>query len=156
MPQSLAHIAIHTIFSTKKRQRVFLTENMRDNTARYMTGTLANIDCPVIRIAVVVDHVHILHFLSRTRAVADVVGVVKRSSSVWIKAQDWARGNLDFKEFGWQKGYGVFSVSRSRKVGVVVYIDNQMEHHRRQTFKEEYRAFLKKHGLEYDERYVWD
>ncbi len=156
MPQSLAHVALHTIFSTKDRARVFLIEKMRTDVARYMTGAFENLGCPVIRIGVVVDHVHVLHFLSRTRTIADVVGGVKRSSSGWIKAQPWARGNLVFKDFGWQNGYGVFSVSASRKQAVAEYIDNQAVHHKRRTFQDEYRAFLKKHGVEFDERYVWD
>jgi REP element-mobilizing transposase RayT len=85
-----------------------------------------------------------------------VVGTIKRSSSVWIKEQPWAYRNIDFKEFSWQNGYGVFSVSGSRKGVVAEYIDNQMEHHKRQSFQDEYRMFLKKHGLDFDERYVWD
>lgn len=73
------HVAIHLIFSTKNRKRVFLLEDMRSAVAKYMTGILDNIGCPVIRIAVAVEHVHILCFLSRTCTIADMVGSVKRS-----------------------------------------------------------------------------
>jgi len=156
MSQSLAHVALHTVFSTKNRGRVFLIEKMRADVARYMTGAFDNLGCPVIRIGVVVDHVHVLHFMSRTRTIADVAGSVKRSSSTWIKEQPWAHGNVVFKGFAWQKGYGVFSVSASRKRAVADYIDRQMSHHKRQSFRDEYRAFLKKHGVVFDERYVWD
>ena len=156
MPQSLAHLAVHTIFSTKNRQRVFRTQAMRSATAAYATGILKGQNCPVIRIGVVVDHVHVLHFLTRTRTIADVVGCLKRGTSEWIKRQPWARGNIDFKDFAWQKGYGAFSVSPSRKAPVCAYIDGQQEHHHRVTFKDEYRRFLVEHKVEFDERYVWD
>ena len=156
MPQSLDHVAIHLIFSTKNRKRVFLLENMRSEVAKYMTGILDNIGCPVIRIALAVDHVHVLCFLSRTCTIADMVGSVKRSSSSWIKDQPWAHCNLDFKEFGWQNGYAVFSVSASNKQAVSEYIDNQIEHHKRLTFKDEYQGFLKKHGVSFDEKYMWE
>ena len=100
--------------------------------------------------------VHILHVLSRTKTIADVVGTVKRQTNDWIKGQDWARGSMDFHDFHWQKGYGVFSVSESVVPQVKTYINGQIDHHRKMTFQEEFRAFLKKHGIEYDEKYVWD
>jgi len=144
------------VFSTKNRQRVFLTDGMRGDTCRYLTGILNNLDCPLIRINIVTDHVHVLHQMSRTRTIADVVAAAKRESSEWVKTQPWARLNADFAQFHWQKGYGVFSVSESMIPTVIEYIDGQMEHHRRVTFQDEYREFLKRHNLEFDERYVWD
>ncbi len=156
MPQSLARIILHVVFSVRDRHRVFVLNRMQADTCRYMTGVMKNLDCPVIRIGTAVDHVHILHLLSRTRTIADVVGAVKRESSDWIKDQEWARGNSIFADFHWQRGYGAFSVSESRVASVVEYIDGQLQHHRRMTFQDEYRAFLQKHKVEYDERYVWD
>ena len=156
MPQSLARVLLHLVFSTKDRRRVFLLDKMRHDTCRYMTGVLQNIDCAVIRIGTVTDHVHILHLMSRTCTIADVVGTVKRESSEWVKNQPWAQGNADFADFHWQKGYGVFSVSESKVQSVVEYVDRQLEHHGRVTFQEEYREFLHRHKIEFDERYVWD
>ena len=156
MPQSLARVSLHLVFSTKDRRRVFLTDRMQQDTCRYVTGVLKGIDCPVIRINVVTDHAHVLHLMSRTRTIADIAGTVKRESSEWIKDQSWARGNADFAGFHWQKGYGVFSVSESKIPSVVEYIDRQVEHHRRVTFQDEYRAFLRRHGITFDERHVWD
>jgi len=156
MPQSLARVSLHLVFSAKDRRRVFVVQEMRDATAGYITGVLKNLDCPVIRIGVVTEHVHVLYLQSRTETVADVVATVKRESSAWIKDQPWARMNPNFAQFHWQNGYGVFSVSESNVKDVAQYIDGQMKHHKRVTFQDEYRAFLKRHNVPYDERYVWE
>ena len=97
------------------------------------------------------DHVHALFNLSRTWCVADVVKAVKTSTSKWMKKQDPV-----LRRFEWQTGYGAFSVSRSNIRKVDDYIRNQKEHHRRRDFKSEFRGLLKRHDVEYDERYVWD
>ena len=156
MPQSLARVVLHLVFSTKDRRRVFVVQEMRDAAAGYITGVLKNLDCPVIRIGVVIEHVHVLYLQARTETVADVVAAVKRESSAWIKDQPWARMNPNFAQFHWQNGYGVFSVSESSVDDVAKYIDGQMEHHKRVTFQDEYRAFLKRHNVPFDERYVWE
>ena len=156
MPQSLSRLSMHLIFSTKNRRRVFLVAKMREAVAGYITGILKNQECPLMRIGVVTDHVHILYFQSRTKIVSDVVAAVKRESSSWIKKQEWAYLNPDFAQFHWQSGYGIFSVSESRLDDTAKYIDNQMEHHKRVSFQEEYRAFLKNHNIRFDERYVWE
>jgi REP element-mobilizing transposase RayT len=156
MPQSLARISLHLVFSTKDRRRVFVASEMRDAVAGYLTGILKNMDCPVIRIGVATDHAHVLYLQSRKETVADMVAAVKRGSSAWIKDQPWARMNPDFAQFHWQNGYGVFSVSESSVKDVVKYINSQMEHHKRVTFQDEYRAFLKRHNVPCDERYVWE
>ena len=95
--------------------------------------------------------VHLAVRLSRTLAVADLVKEVKTASSKWLKAQD-----LGFAHFHWQQGYGAFSVGMSQRETLLHYIDTQAEHHRMRTFQDEYRDFLKKYGIDYDERYVWD
>ncbi len=156
MPQSLARISLHLVFSTKDRRRVFLTRQMRDTVAGYITGIGKNLGCPVIRVGVVTDHVHILYLQSRTEKIADVVATVKRESSSWIKDQEWAHMNPDFAQFHWQNGYGIFSVSESKLLEVSQYIDGQMEHHKKISFQNEYREFLKRHNLSCDERYVWE
>jgi putative transposase len=156
MPQSLSNILIHLVFSTKDRNRCFRTAEMRDSAAGYMTGILKANDCPVLRIAVVTEHIHVLLLLSRTRCIADVVKDLKVGSCGWIREQPWARINPDFAQFHWQKGYGVFSVSESKAADVKLYIDRQMDHHRRLTFEDEYRGLLRRHNIEFDEKYVWD
>jgi putative transposase len=156
MPQSLAKIWLHTVFSTRDRRRVFLLDHMRDATCAYMTGILNSLECSVARINMTTDHVHILHQMSRTKTVADAVGTVKRRTTEWLMQQEWTHGNMDFHQFHWQSGYGVFSVSESMVPIVKKYIDNQMEHHKRMTFQDEYRTFLQKYKVDFNERYVWD
>jgi len=97
------------------------------------------------------DHVHILCGLSRSATVAKLIGEAKRSSSKWIKTKG---GDLEL--FQWQNGYGVFSVSYSKITEVREYISNQMNHHKKMSFQEEYRLFLRKHSLDFDEAHVWD
>lgn len=150
MPQSLANIYIHLIFSTKDRHP-FLTKEINPDLHAYMATVLANLKCPATLINSVEDHVHILFNLTRTATVAQVVEEVKKSSSKWIKTQ-----GPGFERFAWQAGYGAFSVSESNTGKVANYIRNQQEHHRKITFQEEYRNFLAKHNMEYDEHYVWD
>lgn len=111
----------------------------------------ALLECTPVEIGGVEDHVHILSLFPRTRTVAEVVKETKRVSTNWLLEQA-----EELRGFHWQAGYGVFSVSQSNVDGVVDYIRRQEEHHRKQTFQDEYRAFLKKHAVEFDERYVWD
>jgi putative transposase len=149
MPQSLSHIYIHLVFSTKNRQE-FITESIAPDLYAYM-ATVFHDECKSTAklIGGVEDHIHALFNLSRTWCMADVVEAVKTSTSKWMKTQGP-------KDFAWQSGYGAFSVSRSNLDVVAEYIRNQREHHRRQDFKSEFRGLLEKHDVEYDERYVWD
>jgi putative transposase len=150
MPQSLANIYVHLIFSTKERFP-FLSPEVRPDLHSYMSTVLANLNSPAVLINSVEDHVHILFNMGRTVTLAQVVEDVKKSSSKWIKTQ-----GLSFSKFAWQAGYGGFSVSESNTPKVANYIQNQEEHHRVKSFQEEYREFLTKHKIKYDERYVWD
>jgi putative transposase len=150
MPQSLANIYVHLIFSTKERFP-FLSPEVRPDLHSYMSTVLANLNSPAVLINSVEDHVHILFNMGRTVTLAQVVEDVKKSSSKWIKTQ-----GLSFSKFAWQAGYGGFSVSESNTPKVANYIQNQEEHHRVKTFQEEYREFLTKHKIQFDERYVWD
>jgi len=112
-------------------------------------GILANLQSPSLRTGGVVDHTHTLFSLHRTAAITAVVEAVKKGSSKWMKQQG-------VPQFAWQAGYAAFSVSESQKVAVIRYIEQQEAHHKRQSFQEEVRAFLTRHGVTYDERYVWD
>lgn len=150
MPQSLANLYIHLIFSTKERHP-FLTDAVRPDLHAYMATVLANLNSPAVLINSVADHVHVLFNMSRTVTLAQVVEDVKKSSSKWIKTQ-----GENLTTFAWQAGYGGFSVSESNVPKVANYIRGQEEHHRVKSFQEEYREFLTKHKIQYDERYVWD
>ncbi len=156
MPQSLSRILIHVVFSTKNRVRCLVYPALRNNLDAYIAGILRNLECPAIQVGSVADHIHILYVHSRTKTIADVVGVIKRESSAWIKTQEADRKDPFLMKFGWQNGYGAFSVSESDTEEVKKYILRQEEHHHRMTFEEEYRALLTRHGVKFDERYVWD
>ena len=150
MPQSLAKILIHLVYSTKNRERI-LGDDIRDELHRYTAGVLKEWDSPAILINSVQDHIHILYSHSKNHSPAKIVEEVKVASSKWLKTKGPA-----YAHFHWQNGYGDFSVSQSNVPDVVKYIANQQEHHRHKSFQEEYREFLKRHEVEYDERYVWD
>jgi putative transposase len=150
MPQSLANLYVHLIFSTQERFP-YLMKEVRPDLHAYMSTVLANLNSPAVLINSVADHVHLLFNMGRTVTLAQAVEDVKKSSSKWIKTQ-----GPDLATFAWQAGYGAFSVSESNVPKVANYIRNQEEHHRMKTFQEEYREFLNKHKIEFDERYVWD
>ncbi len=150
MPQSLARLHVHLAFSTKHRERL-ITDPVRDALHAYMTAVLKNLGCPPVLINSVADHVHILFELARTVSLSQAVEEVKKSSSRWIKTQ-----GTEFASFAWQAGYGAFAVSVSNVPTVRNYIARQQEHHRRTSFQDEYRAFLERHGMAYDEQYMWD
>ena len=150
MPQSLANVLLHVVFGTKRREPV-LANAWRPELEAYLAGILRRLDCPAVQVGGMPEHVHFPCRLSRTLAIAKMVEEVKKGSSKWVKTKAAALRN-----FHWQNGYGVFSVSPSRAPEVVQYIADQEKHHRRVTFQEEYRALLEKHGLEFDERRVWD
>jgi REP element-mobilizing transposase RayT len=150
MPQSLAKLHIHLIFSTKFREPM-LHDRVREPFHRYIATVMRNFGCPVVIVNSVEDHVHILFELGRTVTVSGVVEEAKKTSSRWIKTQ-----GAEFAAFRWQAGYGAFAVSASHVPAVRQYIEGQREHHRSREFPEEYRQFLKEHGLLFDERYVWE
>lgn len=150
MPQSLARLHIHLVFSTKNREPL-ISDPVRAALHRYMATVLQNLGCAPVLINSVEDHIHLLFDLSRTVAVSQAVEDVKKSSSKWIKTQ-----GPEFAGFAWQAGYGAFAVSESNVEAVRAYIADQREHHRKKTFQEEYRQFLERHRIAFDERYVWD
>ena len=150
MPQSLARLHIHLVFSTKNRERI-ITDDVRSPLHAYMATVLQNLGCAPVLINSVEDHAHLLFDLARTVSISQVVEEVKKSSSKWIKTQ-----GQEFAGFAWQAGYGAFAVSESNVGTVRTYIANQREHHRTKTFQEEYRVFLERHNVTFDESYVWD
>jgi REP element-mobilizing transposase RayT len=150
MPQSLSNILIHLIWSTKDRHPC-LEHGIREKTHAFLAGAVRQCDCEAYRVGGVADHVHLAVRLSRTLSVADLVEELKTASTKWLKEQGPA-----FTSFSWQQGYGAFSVGMSQKEKLLHYIETQEEHHRTRTFQDEYRDFLKKYGIDYDERYVWD
>jgi putative transposase len=150
MGQSLVKNYLHIVFSTKHREAL-IHEPIQNELYAYIGGTCKDLECYPIKIGGYTDHVHILCMLSKKIALVKLLEEVKSHSSKWIKTKD-----DKLKNFYWQDGYGAFSVNPSEIDLVIEYIANQKEHHREKTFQVEYRSFLKKYKVEYDERYVWD
>jgi putative transposase len=151
MPQSLAKILVHTVFSTKERRPFLRDPALRDELQRYLGGIVAHLDCQPIIVGGVEDHVHLLCALSRTCEPAELVKEVKRGSSLWLKTKD-----ADLHDFAWQNGYGMFSIGFSQIEAVRNYIAGQEEHHRKISFQDEFRQLLHRYDIAFDERYVWD
>jgi putative transposase len=150
MPQSLAKVYVHAVFSTKNREPTLL-DLWRDDLLRVMAGSLKQLGCPPVLVGGINDHVHLLFELSRTRTIAETIQMAKVSTSTWI--------NNAFPTpvpFHWQSGYGMFSVSQSNVDAVREYIANQAVHHEKQSFQDELRLWLQRYKMTWDERYVWD
>jgi putative transposase len=150
MPQSLAMIYIHAIFSTKHRL-AFLEKSWREELFHVLGGEANQIGCQSMIVGGVEDHVHILFQLKRTISVAEAIGVIKSTSSSWIN-----ENRRTPTHFEWQGGYGAFSVSQSNVEAVKNYILRQPEHYAKQTFQDELREWLARYELTWDERYIWD
>ncbi len=150
MPQSLSLVIVHVIFSTKDRFPC-LGPSVRPGLNGYLATVARNAGCDCYRAGGVSDHVHLAIRLSRTITIAGLVETLKTSSSKWLKTQAAELGG-----FTWQRGYGCFSIGPADVEALCGYIDRQEEHHRTRTFQEEFRAFLDKYGVEYNEAYVWD
>jgi putative transposase len=150
MPQSLSQIMVHLVFSNKDREPM-LNDEIRDELHAYIGGIITNEKGTLLKSGSVYDHIHLLIALPRTISAADLVQAIKTGSSKWIKIKsDW------YINFHWQRGYGIFSISPSHQSALEMYIANQAEHHRKETFQDEYRHLLAKYKIEFDERYVWD
>ena len=150
MGHSYSDMLNHIVFSTKHRERI-ISDELKPKLFAYMAGIIEELEGKAIIINGMPDHVHILTTNSPKISVSEFIGKVKANSSGWVNKQSRAR-----TKFYWQTGYGSFSVSRSKVDEVHNYIADQERHHRKMTFKQEFRGLLKKHGIEFDERYVWD
>jgi REP element-mobilizing transposase RayT len=148
LSHTVGNLVVHLIFSTKKRQP-FITPEIRADLFAYMGGIVRELGGAAIIINGTIDHLHMLVRIRPVHAVAQVTRVVKANSSRWAR-QRWKTS------FAWQTGYGSFTVSESNVAAVSRYIATQEEHHRKQSFEEEFVAFLKKNKIAYDERYIWD
>jgi REP element-mobilizing transposase RayT len=150
MPQSLAFLLVHVVFSTKGRAPV-LDPSVRPALYAYLATVAQGAGCQCLQVGGVADHVHLALRLSRTVTTAKLVEVLKTSSSRWLKGQSPA-----LADFAWQRGYGAFSVSPRDLDALRRYLENQEEHHLGREFQEEYRGLLTGHGVDFDERFVWD
>ena len=150
MANTFSCLNIHCVFSTKQRVPV-LTPAVRERLWPYMGGVAKQNGIVPKCIGGVADHVHLLLAPPTTMGIAKAVQLIKTGSSGWIH-YTFAK----LRNFAWQQGYGAFSVGVSQVPETIHYIEQQFEHHRTRTFKEEYLAFLKKHGGKLDQKYLWD
>jgi putative transposase len=150
MPQSLAALFCHVVFSTKNREPL-IEAAWEPRLHAYVGGIIAARKGVLLVAGGMPDHLHLLVSMGRVWSVADLVRDVKSNSSAWLHDSVPDKGH-----FAWQVGYGAFSVSASQLALVKQYIEGQKQHHTKQSYQDEFRSLLQKHGLEYDERYVWD
>jgi REP element-mobilizing transposase RayT len=138
---------LHAVFSTKRRMRL-ITPDMKERLWQYMTGIAENIDLVTVAVGGMDDHLHMLFHLPPTLALCDALRLLKTNSSSWMSEHKHG--------FSWQEGYGAFAVSASNVPKVVKYIHDQEIHHRKMSFEDEYLGLLKKHGIDFDPRFVFD
>lgn len=150
MAHSFISQLMHCVFSTKER-RPMITPELQPRLFQYMGGIARESKMKLLAAGGVDDHVHLLVSLPSTIAVAKALQLIKGGSSKWIHETF-----SEYRLFQWQEGYGAFSISISDVDRTIEYINNQAEHHAKMDFKTEFRAFLKKHDIEYDERYIFD
>ena len=148
MPHTSGNILLHFIFSTQGRRPLIKAE-FRNDLFAYLGGIIREMNGTALIINGESDHVHMLIRVRPAHSAAEIARLVKANSSRWMRQKHSAR-------FGWQTGYGVFSVSESNVWPVTEYISGQQEHHKKHSFQEEFVAFLKKNHIEYDEWYIWD
>jgi putative transposase len=149
-PGSFTQLYVQLVFAVKNRDAV-LHKNIRCRVFEYIGGIVSAMKHKVIIVNGVSNHVHILIGLNPSISISDTVHGIKRSSSLFINTEKMCKG-----KFSWQEGYGAFTYSHSQLNEVFRYIQNQEEHHKKTSFKDEYVQFLKKFEVDYDERYIFD
>ena len=150
MPQSLSKVYVFITFTTKGRKHI-IDASIEGRLHEYLGGICKNLECFQVQVGGFTNHIHVLCTLSKKISQMKLMEELKKQSSKWIKTL-----GSQYSNFYWQEGYGIFSVNPTEIDTVARYIQNQKEHHRKRTFEEEFRAFLKKYNVDYDERYVWD
>ena len=150
MAHSFVSGLFHCAFSTKGRRKL-ITPDLQERLWPYMGGIARENNMTALSIGGVDDHIHILLAISSTISIAKAMQIMKGASSKWVH-DTFSK----HQHFAWQEGYGAFSIGVSQTERTIAYIQSQAEHHRKLSFQDEYRQILKKHGIEYDELYVWD
>ena len=150
MAHSFTSSLYHCAFSTKGRQPR-ITADLQARLWPFMGGIARKNGMRALAIGGVADHVHLLLSLPSTLAIAKAIQLVKGGSSAWVHQKF-----PEHRGFVWQEGYGAFSIGISDAPRTIAYIESQADHHRRRTYQDEFLAILKKHGIAYDERYIWD
>jgi REP element-mobilizing transposase RayT len=150
MANTYTSLLYHLTFSTKNREP-WIAQTIEGRVWAYIGGVARKHNMTALQVGGIEDHIHALIMAPPTLSPSEIAQYLKGDSSKWIH-QEFSK----LRAFGWQDGYGAFTVSKSQIPEVIAYIKNQREHHRRKTFQEEYLELLNKHGIDYDERYLWD
>ncbi|MBF2709465.1 IS200/IS605 family transposase [Flavobacterium soyangense] len=150
MANTYSQIYIQIVFAVKGRENLITKEN-REELHKFIAGIIKNREQKLLSIFAMPDHVHILVGLKPNISISDLIRDIKAGSSKFINDSKWIDG-----KFNWQEGYGAFSYSKSNMDNVIKYILNQEEHHKKETFKDEYLQFLEKFGIEYDSKYLFE
>ena len=149
MAATLTNLLDHIIFSTKDRQPL-IQETFRDELEKSIAGILRNESGILLEIGGMPDHLHLIAKFKPNRSVAEMVRLIKANSSKWVNEERSESGR-----FAWQSGYGAFSVSQSQLDALRAYVRGQEHHHRTRSFQDEFREFLKRHGIACEEQYIW-
>ncbi len=149
MGHSYISALFHCVFGTKGRKRQ-ISEDLQSRLWPFIGGIARENGMKALVVGGVDDHAHVLLSLPATVAVAKAIQIIKGGSSKWIRDTFPQHG-----DFCWQEGYGAFSIGTSQTERTIAYIQSQKEHHRTKTFQEEFVSFLKRHGIQYDERFIW-
>ena len=149
MSQTHVSVYLHVVLSTKNRFP-FLTAEIEPELFAYIGGILKNLGCRLLAANGTENHIHLLISLDKNVLIPDIIGLIKRESSKWLKS----KSNM-LAKFGWQDGYSVFSVGHTQLPAVKKYIANQKAHHTKKLFEDEMRSFYRKYEMDFNERYVW-
>jgi putative transposase len=149
MASTLTNLLYHIVFSTKNREPL-IRPAFSDNLEKYIAGIIRNEGGILLGIGSMPDHTHLITKFKPDQSISDMVRLIKANSSKWVN-----ENHGDLGRFAWQSGYGAFSVSQSQLQALTAYVANQEAHHRTRSFQDEFRDFLTKHGITFDDQYVW-
>lgn len=149
MANTYTQIHIHAVFAVQNRDCI-IRDTWKDELYKYITGIIKNNQHKPLAINGMPDHVHVLFGMRPSQSLSDLMQDIKGSSSKWINEKKFTK-----YRFSWQEGFGAFSYSKSQLSNVIVYINNQKEHHRIKTFIEEYKELLQEFNIDYDDRYIF-
>jgi putative transposase len=150
MAGTYTNLLYHLVFSTKNRLPM-ISNALREDLYSYIGGIIRGEGGVLLEINGMSDHVHLLVKLKPSKSISEMLNRIKAKSSKWLNEE-----KLKLQKFGWQDGFAAFTVSESQVELVRQYIRDQQEHHRRISYQDEVRALLEKHGVEFEERYLWD
>ena len=149
MANTFTQIHLHLVFAVKFRQAQ-IKDEWKNELYKYTTGIIQNNGHKVLIINGMADHIHILIGFRSTQSLADLMRDIKQMTSLWIN-----ENKLTKQKFAWQEGYGAFSYGQSQLPMIIKYIENQEEHHRKKSFLDEYKSFLKLFEVDFNEKYIF-